>query len=109
MNKKTVTASELFDILQGQQILVCQRSSNNLICPTTIRVGKFEDVIESVQVVVYQHFGLSFSGAGIYMLKADGTTKNIHREIRRLVDSGFLKLEVVPNKYHKMFHKLKIA
>lgn len=109
MNRKTVTASELFDILQGQQILICQRSSNNLICPTTIRVGKFEDIIDFAHVIVHQHLDIRFNGVGIYILKNDGTTKNIHKQIKRLIEAGFLKLETVPNKYYNLFYKLKIA
>lgn len=97
-------AEDIFQKLITSRFLIARRS-NGYVCPGTMRLTDFDALLRDVRVVrrSYQRAGRmqNFTRfmSGIYIATDDGDFRNVHREIRKLLDAGLL--EVVGEDYIK--------
>jgi hypothetical protein len=99
------TSQEIFDHLMNSTIMVCERS-NGMIAPSTIKIGKFHEVIGEVSF--YSGRGLYFYDVGIYLFE-NGKMINIHRKIHKLFLDGFLIPQEVKENLYYPRHRLIVA
>lgn len=99
-----MSPNEILQSLRSSKFLVADRS-NGYVCPGSMKIVGFDEVLESgcVSFHFYTYDGrtrqYSRFRKGVYLANEDGTFRNVHREIKRLVVSGIL--ETVGNGYPK--------
>jgi hypothetical protein len=94
-----MTGREILERLNSAKLLICSRS-NGLIKPSSMKIGSLEDLLRQKYAAsrsVYRIRGSEktyvYIHAGIYECLPDGTFKNIHSQIRKLINLGYLDLE----------------
>lgn len=91
-----MTPNETLQFLRSSKFLLADRSKG-YICPGSMRIVEFEEVLAAgcVRFHSYVYDGKTrYSGyfwKGVYVANEDGTFRNVHREIKRLVLAGVLE------------------
>lgn len=91
-----MTPNETLQFLRSSKFLLAHRS-NGYICPGSMRIVGFDEVLASgcVNYHTYTWDGKTrhsgYFRKGVYVANEDGTFRNVHREIRKLVVSGILE------------------
>ena len=82
--------------LKTSKFLVASRS-NGYVCPGTMQIMDFDTLLESVRITrhSYHYAGrmktVTRFMSGIYVAADGGGFRNVHREIRKLLDAGLLE------------------
>lgn len=96
-----MTGREILENLESAKLLICERSTSRLINPGTMRIGSFEDLLKKKNAVSKSTYTFSngngksyiYISAGIYECLPDGSFRNIHTQIRKLIYLGYLDVE----------------
>lgn len=95
----TQNLNELLNYYINSQFIVCNRS-NGYVLPTTMKIVNFESAIANTTMWSGYSNTLYLWSIGLYIILPDGSTKNIHHNLRKLLRAGFLELvEGEKNKY----------
>lgn len=104
----TQNLNELLNYYINSQFIVCNRS-NGYITPTTMKIVNFESAIANITMWSAYRNTLYLRGSGLYIILPDGSTKNIHHGLRRLLRAGLLELvENEKDKYGSGTRHLRI-
>ena len=95
----TQNLNELLNYYINSQFIVCNRN-NGYITPTTMKIVNFESAIANITMWSGYSNTLYLRRFGFYIILPDGSTKNIHHGLRRLLRAGLLELvEGEKNRY----------
>ena len=95
----TQNLNELLNYYINSQFIVCNRS-NGYVLPTTMKIVNFDSAIANITMWSAYSNTLYLQGSGLYIILPDGSTKNIHHNLRKLLRAGFLELvEGEKNRY----------
>ena len=104
----TQNLNELLNYYINSQFIVCNRS-NGYVLPTTMKIVNFDSAIANITMWSAYSNTLYLQGSGLYIILPDGSTKNIHHNLRKLLRAGFLELvEGEADKYGRGTRHLRI-
>ena len=104
----TEDLNELLNYYINSQFIVCSRS-NGYIIPTTMKIVNFESALSNITMWSAYRDTLYLRRSGLYIILPDGSTKNIHHGLRRLLRAGLLELvEGEADKYCRGTRNLRI-
>jgi len=94
-----MTEKEILENLESAKLLICERTTSRTINPGTMCIGSFEDLLKKKNAVFKTTDTLSngksyiYISAGIYECLPDGSFRNIHAKIRKLIYLGYLDVK----------------
>ena len=95
----TQNLNELLNYYINSQFIVCNRSKGYVL-PATMKIVNFDSAIANITMWSAYSNTLYLQGSGLYIILPDGSTKNIHHNLRKLLRAGFLELvEGEKNRY----------
>jgi len=104
----TAELNELLNYYINSQFIVCNRS-NGYVLPTSLKIVNFESALSNITMWSAYRDTLYLRGSGLYIILPDGSTKNIHHGLRRLLRAGLLELvEGEADKYGRVARNLRI-
>ena len=104
----TADLNELLNYYINSQFIVCNRS-NGYVLPTSLKIVNFESALSNITMWSAYRDTLYLQGSGLYIILPDGSTKNIHHNLRKLLRAGFLELvEGEADKYGRGTRNLRI-
>ena len=104
----TADLNELLNYYINSQFIVCNRN-NGYITPTTMKIVNFDSAIANITMWSAYSKTLYLRHFGFYIILPDGSTKNIHHGLRRLLRAGLLELvEGEADKYGRGTRHLRI-